>query len=829
MTTAQMSSLTHSCSVIKLIAATVSLLISPLALALGLGGSIGNPVLMQSLRIEIPLLLSADEAPPKLDCVRISLPSDSTDNQFFPKNAKVTLELSTAPRLIITSPQTVREPFYEFRIALGCNGEISRDYLVLTRLAEPQDTHEPSAARAGNTAATLVTLASQPATTTSPVLLGSKTAPHTTPKTMAAQPATAAAPHTAVATPKPPRTLNVERTLTLKRDATLNLLARVRYPNNLETRDEYRRLMALANPALFVEATRVGSVPLPAGTVLSIPANLPPPERASSVTPSNLPTVPAGSSSPPPDKASKPIPTSNVARAASQDRLIIGGDAGDKSSRPLSVKEATATIQRLELMLLAQATEQSEVNEKLRSLESLFADTKTQLQFLEAKSKQQAADQRQLQAKFDSKPEPPAFGALELLALIVVSGAIGAALLAINHRQQIQRETNANASDASRSLTSLQPHAIFAATDNPQAEAADNEVLPFSKSVAPPARGFGNARRSDLGAAFAASSAAPNTALAKPRTRSSAATTKSVTTQRAPAPAASNSAGIAAAEAMPASAPITPAAIKRELAVDQGIAFTLPSSFGSSSAQAKDDSTGSSALPPIDFALDIASPPRTTHAVSSMMEVDLVRRIAASETPAPAHDALAQSGDVAFDLAPRTESEIEVAMAIEREIAAKPQTPVAEATASESAEDPAVELANIMISMGMDEHAEQTLIDYILEDPKRDLGPWLRTLEIYRKSGRRSEFEELAISLRKNLNVAPDAWDTEPVLTRPTLEGFSRVSDTVQKLWPSPETSSYLASLLGDNRDGSRAGFPQAVAEEILWLMRILKVHRELD
>lgn len=828
MTTAQMSSPTQSGSAIRLIAATVSLLLSPLAAALGLGGSIGNPVLLQSLRIEIPLLLSSDEAPPKLDCVRISPPADSTDNQFFPKNAKIGLELSGSPRLIITSPQTVREPFYEFRIALGCNGEISRDYLVLTRLAEPQDTLESSATRTGNTAATLVTLASQPATTTSPVLLGTKAAPQMTPRTVAPQQATTSLPHTGDSVPKPSRAQGAEHTLTLKRDATLNMLARGRYPSNQETRDEYRRLMALANPSLFAEATRVGSIPLPAGTVLSIPANLPPLERAASVTASNLPTVAPGSNLPPPDKAAK-LNSKSKPPAAARDRLIIGGDGGGKASPPLSTKEATATIQRLELMLLAQATEQSEVNEKLRSLESLFSDTKSQLQFLEAKSKQQAAEQRQLQAKIDAKPEPPAFGALELLALIVVSGAIGAALLAINHRQQIQRESHANASASSGNLTNVQPHAIFAAPDNPTAEVTDDEILPFSKSVAPPVRGMGSSGRSGLAAAFASSTATQRETSSKARTTTPAVTTRSAAHQHDPAPAAANSAALAITPAKADSPPIASVPIKREPAVDQGIAFTLPSSFGNSASPAKGVPSESSDLPPINFALDIGSPPRAMPAVNSMMEVDLVRRIAATETPAPDHLPFEQSSHVAFDLAPRTESEIEVAMAIEREIAAKPQAAFVESAATEAAEDPAVELANIMISMGMGDHAEQTLIDYILEDPKRDLGPWLKALEIYRISERRDEFEELAISLRKNLNVAPDAWDAEPTLIRPTLEGFSRVSDTVQRLWPSPETSSYLASLLGDNRDGSRAGFPQAVAEEILWLMRILKVHRELD
>lgn len=259
----------------------------------------------------------------------------------------------------------------------------------------------------------------------------------------------------------------------------------------------------------------------------------------------------------------------------------------------------------------------------------------------------------------------------------------------------------------------------------------------------------------------------------------------------------------------------------------------MPATFTTPAATQNTDSTAeSTALPAINFALDLESTPRVSGVVTSLLDVDIVRKIAASEIPAPLHqvgDPATEGTEVVFSLAPRTHAEIEAAMAIEREIAAKPQATVTEAAPSESAEDPAVELANIMISMGMGDHAEQTLIDYILEDPKRDLGPWLKTLEIYRKSGRRAEFEELAISLRKNLNVAPDAWDAAATAIRPTLEGFPRVSETVQRLWPSPETSDYLASLLGDNRDGSRAGFPQAVAEEILWLMRMLKVYRELE
>ena len=64
----------------------------------------------------------------------------------------------------------------------------------------------------------------------------------------------------------------------------------------------------------------------------------------------------------------------------------------------------------------------------------------------------------------------------------------------------------------------------------------------------------------------------------------------------------------------------------------------------------------------------------------------------------------------------------------------------------------------------------------------------------------------------------------------PTLENFSRVAEHVQEIWPrQDECIDYLARLLEDNRDGERAGFPQAVAEEILLLIDILKVLRSGD
>lgn len=80
--------------------------------------------------------------------------------------------------------------------------------------------------------------------------------------------------------------------LRLDSATNLNALARARHPEDIVARNEYRRLMALANPLIFAGKLRVGSAHLRAGTVLVVPPDLPPiPESA----PSTASAPPAGS------------------------------------------------------------------------------------------------------------------------------------------------------------------------------------------------------------------------------------------------------------------------------------------------------------------------------------------------------------------------------------------------------------------------------------------------------------------------------------------------------------------------------------------------------
>lgn len=138
--------------------------------------------------------------------------------------------------------------------------------------------------------------------------------------------------------------------------------------------------------------------------------------------------------------------------------------------------------------------------------------------------------------------------------------------------------------------------------------------------------------------------------------------------------------------------------------------------------------------------------------------------------------------------------------------------------------EPTLQLAEIMLSMGLEQGAAQTLVEYSEAHPKHAIYHMLKLLGIYRKRGLHQEFQETAEKLRKNFNIQAADWALPESSDAPSLEGFSRVSQHVQSIWGQPEECiTYLRHLIEDNRDGARAGFPQSVAEEILLLVEILK------
>ncbi|MFH1871258.1 MAG: hypothetical protein ABIK82_18200 [Pseudomonadota bacterium] len=162
---------------------------------------------------------------------------------------------------------------------------------------------------------------------------------------------------------------------------------------------------------------------------------------------------------------------------------------------------------------------------------------------------------------------------------------------------------------------------------------------------------------------------------------------------------------------------------------------------------------------------------------------------------------------------------------VARETATQPAAAARAASGPpETGLEPTLQLAEIMLSMGLEQGAAQALVEYTEANPRHALYHWLKLLGIYRKRGLNREFAETAEQLRKNFNIQAEFSVGTDTGEAPTLEKFSRVAEHVQTIWARPqECIDYLRRLLEDNRDGARAGFPQSVAEEIILLIEILK------
>ena len=139
--------------------------------------------------------------------------------------------------------------------------------------------------------------------------------------------------------------------------------------------------------------------------------------------------------------------------------------------------------------------------------------------------------------------------------------------------------------------------------------------------------------------------------------------------------------------------------------------------------------------------------------------------------------------------------------------------------------DEALELADVMISMGLAEGASQALVERIRANPRQALSHWLKLLEIYRQSGNQAEFENAVEKIHVAFNVCPGNWDANENNSAPksSLEDYPHIALQLENLWPTTsECEDYLLSLLADNRAGTRTGFPVSVVEEIILLLAVL-------
>lgn len=363
----------------QLLALALAALCGVDAWALGIGPATRMPVIGTPLRIEIPLQLGEGESPPQAGCVRLQALEAGADAQFYPHDARVLVESRGRPRILVVASRGVAEPIVEFRLSVGCSDAVVRDFLLLADAPSP------------------ATIAAKPAPADAAAASGANSR--------------AAAPVTAL--PKAPVS---GRTETLSVATTLNAIARQRYPLDRRKRDEYRQLMAAANPDLFSSVRNPGSVSLPPGAELRIPDGLPPIDPK----PAGEPRQARASSSPPP---------------GARDRLVIGG-GGLSDQKYLASGEALATVKRMEAMLEEQKQIEAKIDESLRTANQALADTRRRFTEIEAAQERNAKGWRDTQLRMEATDRKLAqsLGLWDLLLVVMASGATGAGLLILHDR-----------------------------------------------------------------------------------------------------------------------------------------------------------------------------------------------------------------------------------------------------------------------------------------------------------------------------------------------------------------------------------------------------------
>ncbi len=105
---------------------------------------------------------------------------------------------------------------------------------------------------------------------------------------------------------------------------------------------------------------------------------------------------------------------------------------------------------------------------------------------------------------------------------------------------------------------------------------------------------------------------------------------------------------------------------------------------------------------------------------------------------------------------------------------------------------------------------------------------WLMLLRVYRQERMRDTFDKLHVEFNQLFNIAVPEWDeTDNGAGEKTLErDFPRILNRIVSLWESPHCAEFLASLLRDDREGTRHGFDLGVAEELLLLKGVWRLRR---
>ncbi len=135
------------------------------------------------------------------------------------------------------------------------------------------------------------------------------------------------------------------------------------------------------------------------------------------------------------------------------------------------------------------------------------------------------------------------------------------------------------------------------------------------------------------------------------------------------------------------------------------------------------------------------------------------------------------------------------------------------------------EEAQVYVEVGRLDQAIALLKSHVEthEGSRPSPAPWLMLLDLYRRTGNREAYDELAPRFQQRFNGRMPAWDNygHELALDDGLEAFPHLVSRISREWRTQRARDLLEELLYDNRGGSRLGFSLAAYRDILLLMQI--------
>jgi tetratricopeptide (TPR) repeat protein len=135
-------------------------------------------------------------------------------------------------------------------------------------------------------------------------------------------------------------------------------------------------------------------------------------------------------------------------------------------------------------------------------------------------------------------------------------------------------------------------------------------------------------------------------------------------------------------------------------------------------------------------------------------------------------------------------------------------------------------LAEYFIDMG-DESRAMDLLEKSLDDSASGSFalPYLLLFDLYRKHGRKQEFESLYTRFERRFNVAVPAWDASADAqgSNRDLMDYDRAMKLITMAWGEPQIVSVLEHMLMDDPQQHRMGFDLAAYRDLLMLYTVAR------